>query len=48
MSQNNHLVRGWVPDSFIEQTGGGEEVKYKGNNILQVSPGMSILGEGVC
>ena len=33
MSQNNHLIRVWMPVSFIEQRWdgeGGEETKYKG------------------
>lgn len=27
MSQNNHLIRVWIQDSFIDQVGGGEETK---------------------
>lgn len=36
MFQNNHLVRVWMPDSFLGQRRGGvEEVKII---ILQISP----------
>ena len=27
ISQNNHLIRVWIQDSFIDQVGGGEETK---------------------
>ena len=27
VSQNSHLIKAWLPDSFIEKGKGGEEVK---------------------
>ena len=42
MSQNNHLVRVWMPGSFYRRV---EEVK---TIILPISPGMANLREEIC
>ena len=48
-SQNNHLVRVWIPGSFMDQRWGmGGEKKLRRPLILQVSPRMaSLRQEGV-
>lgn len=38
MSQNNHLLGIWLPDSLVEKNGGGaEEVKKKSHYLANLS-----------
>ena len=46
-SPRNHLIGVWMPVSFIAQRGGGDE-EVKRPYVLQISPGMASLREGMC
>ena len=48
MSQNNHLLGIWLPDSLVEKNGGGAKKESKKVIILQISPGLANLREGMC
>ena len=48
MSQNNHLLGIWLPDSLVEKNGGEAKKESKKVIILQISPGLANLREGMC
>ena len=47
MSQNNHPIEIWVPVSFIDQRWGQWRSKIKRPLILQISPRMTNLRQGI-
>ena len=46
--QNNHLLRVWMPGSFTDQRWGAGEVRKQRPLILQTSPRMASLRQGMC
>ena len=46
--QNNHFIGVWMLGSFIDQGRGRGGNKVKRPLILQISPRMASLGQGMC